>query len=109
MKSCLDAMEAGLSDLLQSGLDTGAALSAEKFARLSGECERCGLHTGARLMEQIADQLRRRGRMMEKEDGQLMDTISCAGHYIRLCLEKWQEECILRAWQEHQEKGGDLT
>ena len=46
MNHCLNAMEARLSDLLQTGLDTGAGDSAADFGQLAEQCEACGLHTG---------------------------------------------------------------
>ena len=52
MNPCLNAMEARLTDLLHTGLDTGAVDSAADFRRLAERCEACGRHTGRALMEQ---------------------------------------------------------
>ena len=54
MNPCLNAMEARLTDLLHTGLDTGAVDSAADFRRLAERCEACGLHTGRALMEQVS-------------------------------------------------------
>ena len=42
MNPCLNAMEARLTDLLHTGLDTGAVDSAADFRRLAERCEACG-------------------------------------------------------------------
>ena len=114
MNHCLDAMEERLTDLLQTGLDTGAGDSAADFAELAEQCESCGLHTGGALMERLAKLLDSRGHTLEKEDGPLLAVLFQAEHYIALCRERWQELEILRGWQEQQsqepdEEGGDFT
>ena len=100
MNHCLDTMEARLSDLLQTGLDTGGADAGAAFARLAEECEASGLHTGSTLMERLAHAL-------EKEDGPLLDALFTAEHYIALCRERWQEIEILRGWQEQRKQEGE--
>lgn len=115
MNHCLSAMEARLTDLLQTGLDTGAVDSAADFARLAEQCEACGLHTGHALMEQLANLLNERSHTLHKQDGPLIESIFQAEHYIALCRERWQETEILRGWQERQQhekedrEGGDIT
>ena len=115
MNRCLDAMEAHLTDLLQTGLDTGAGDSAADFAGLAGQCEACGLHTGGALMERLAGLLEARAHTLHKQDDRLLEVMFQAEHYIALCRERCQELEILRAWQEQQaqeaekEERGDLT
>lgn len=99
MNHCLDTMEARLTDLLQTGLDTGGTDAVVAFARLAEECEACGLHTGSALMERLAGLLEARAHTLEKEDGPLLDALFTAEHYIALCRERWQETEIQRAWQ----------
>ena len=110
MNHCLDAMEERLTDLLQTGLDTGAGDSAADFAGLAGQCEACGLHTGGALMERLAKLLEARAHTLDKEDSPLLEALFQAEHYIALC----RELEILCAWQEQQaqepdEEGGDFT
>ena len=115
MNHCLNAMEARLSDLLQTGLDTGAGDSAADFGQLAEQCEACGLHTGHALMRQLSDLLNERTHALNKRDDPLIEVILQAEHYIALCRERWQEIEILRGWQERQQhpeqdrEGGDLT
>ena len=115
MNHCLSAMEARLTDLLQTGLDTGAVDRAADFARLAEQCEACGLHTGHALMEQLSNLLNERSHTLHKQDGPLIESIFQAEHYIALCRERWQEIEILRGWQERQQheeedrEGGDIT
>lgn len=103
MKSCLEAMQARLSDLLQSGLDTGGVDAAPAFSRLAQECESHGLHTGSTLMNRLAQLLDVRTHALEKQDGPLLDALFQTEHYITLCQERWQEIEIQRAWQRNQE------
>lgn len=100
MNQCLNTMEAHLTDLLQTGLDTGSTDSAADFKRLAEQCEACGLHTGHALMEQLSNLLDMRTHTLHKQDGPLLDVIFQAEHYIALCRERWQELEILRGWQE---------
>lgn len=114
MNRCLDAMETRLTDLLQTGLDTGAGDGAADFAGLAEQCEACGLHTGGALMARLSGLLEARPHAMEKEDGPLLEVLFQAEHYIALCRERCQELEILRAWQEQEaqeadREGGDLT
>ena len=80
MNHCLDAMEARLTDLLQTGLDTGGTDAGRAFARLAG------------LLDA-------RAHALEKEDGPLLDALFTAERYIALCRERLQETEIQRAWQ----------
>ena len=112
MNHCLNAMEARLTDLLQTGLDTGGTDAGAAFARLAEECEACGLHTGSVLMNRLAGLLEARAHVLEKEDAPLLDALFTAEHYIALCRERWQELEILEGWQEQQmwtqdREGGD--
>lgn len=100
MNDCLNAMETRLTDLLQTGLDTGAGDSAADFQQLAQQCEACGLHTGRALMEQLSNLLDQRTHTLHKQDAPLMEVIFQAEHYIALCRERWQEIEILRGWQE---------
>lgn len=114
MNQCLNAMEARLTDLLQTGLDTGSRDSAANFGQLAEQCEACGLHTGHALMERLSDLLDERTHTLKKQDSPLMEVIFQAEHYIALCRERWEEIEILRGWQERQQQeqqreGGDLT
>lgn len=104
MRACLDAMEARLADLLQSGLDTGGTDAAAAFSRLAEECEACGLHTGRALMDRLARLLEGRAYALEKEDAPLLDALFEAEGYITLCRERWQETEIRRSWQRSQKK-----
>ena len=99
MNHCLDAMEARLTDLLQTGLDTGGTDAGRAFARLAEECETYGLHTGSALMNRLAALLDARAHALEKEDGPLLDALFTAERYIALCRERLQETEIQRAWQ----------
>ena len=103
MNSCLDAMEMRLTDLLQTGLDTGGTDAGAAFARLAEECEAYGLHTGSVLMGRLAGLLEARAHALEKEDGPLLDALFTAERYIALCRERWQETEIQRAWEWHQQ------
>ena len=103
MKRCLDAIEARLTDLLQSGLDTGAADAAPAFARLAKQCEACGLHAGSAQMGHLAQLLEARTHTLAKEDGPPLDAMFQAERYIALCRERWQETEIRRAWRHNQE------
>ena len=113
MKHCLNAMEARLTDLLQTGLDTGAGDSSLDFGQLAEQCEACGLHTGHALMEQLSNLLEERTHTLDKQDGPLIEAIFQTEHYVTLCRERWQEIEILRSWQERQQcqeqdrEGGD--
>lgn len=98
MKTCLDAMEIRLADLLQSGLDTGAADAAPAFARLARACEAHGLHTGSALMDRLARLLEERTHLLDKQDAPLLDAIFRAERYVALCRERWQELEIQRSW-----------
>lgn len=114
MNRCLDTMETRLTDLLQTGLDTGAGDSAADFTGLAGQCEACGLHTGSALMDRLAKLLEARAHTLDKEDGPLLEVLFQAEHYIALCRERCQELEILCAWQEQQAQeqdgeGGDFT
>lgn len=103
MDQCLDAIEARLTDLLQTGLDTGAGDSAADFGRLAEQCEVCGLHTGRTLMEHLAQLLDARVHTLEKQDGPLLDAVFQAERYITLCRERWQEAEIQRVWKRNQD------
>lgn len=99
MNRCLNAMETCLTDLLQTGLDTGSGDSAAEFKQLAEQCEACGLHTGSALMEKLSDLLDIRTHTLNKQDTPLLDVIFQAEHYITLCRERWQEIEILHGWQ----------
>lgn len=103
MNHCLNAMEARLTDLLQTGLDTGAGDSSADFGQLAEQCEACGLHTGRALMEQLSRLLEERTHILNKQDAPLLEVIFQAQHYIALCRERWQETEILRGWQERRQ------
>ena len=113
MNPCLNAMEARLTDLLHTGLDTGAVDSAADFRRLAERCEACGLHTGRALMEQVWTLLDARAHALDKQDAPLLEAIFQAEHYITLCRERWQEIEILNRWQRNRQdqdrEGGDFT
>ncbi len=115
MNHCLNDMEACLTDLLQTGLDTGAGDSAAEFVRLAEQCEASGLHTGQALMERLSKLLDERTHTFAKQDETLMEIIFQAQYYITLCRERWQEMEIMRGWQERQQhqiqdkEGGDFT
>lgn len=112
MNLCLNAMESLLTDLLQTGLDTGSIDSAAEFKRLAEECEACGLHTGSASMQKLSDLLDMRTHTLNKQDTSLIDTIFQAEHYITLCRERLQEVEILRSWKEYpnqNKKGRNIT
>lgn len=113
MNQCLNTMEDRLTDLLHTGLDTGAGDSAAGFRRLAEQCEAYGLHTGHALMEQVSNLLDARTHTLHKQDTPLMEVIFQAEHYITLCRERWQEIEILNSWQrnrqEQDREGGDST
>ena len=101
MNELLQEMEQALADLLRSGLDTGSG-AAVQLRALAVRCEDTGLHTGAALLTELADRLEVRGRTLNKDDLPLTETLCRLAHYRELCAEKYQEEAILRRWQEQQ-------
>ena len=128
MKELLREMELVLTDLLQSGLDTGgkgkiiAGLegpsAAPRLRALARQCGDAGLHTGAALLTELETALTARAHTLKKNDQSLMAALCRAARYLALCREKLQEESIAQRWQQEmpgavspraQERaGGDL-
>lgn len=100
MRQLLDDLELALTDLLQTGLSTAGTDTINRFRRLSGRCESCGLHTGSALLGRIADLLDTRAHSTEKHDSELTGAVCRAEHYITLCLERLTEDDIRARWQE---------
>ena len=97
MTDLLNEMEAVLTDLLQTGLSTWGG--GQRFQKLAGECEACGLHTGAAMMTRIAQLLNARNHTTHKDDLTLAASVCRTVRYITLCREKNQEDAILARWQ----------
>ena len=55
MTQLLDELERAVTDLLQSGLDTGGPAACARLRTLAVRCEDAGLHTGAALARELAD------------------------------------------------------
>lgn len=97
MTDLLNEMEMALTDLLQSGLATWG--DGARFQKLAENCEAHGLHTGASLMSQIAEQFNSRVHALEKDDLPLAAVVFRTVRYIALCREKCQEDMIQTRWQ----------
>ena len=98
MRELLDDIQRAMADLMLSGYSSGEAIS-HKFRHLGEECARCGLHTGADLMNQIGKTLEIRAHSMQKEDLPLTSEICRAMRYVELCREKLQETDIALRWE----------
>ena len=118
MKELLREMELVLTDLLQSGLDTGGPSAAPRLRALARQCGDAGLHTGAALLTELETALTARAHTLKKNDQSLMAALCRAARYLALCREKLQEESIAQRWQQEmpgavsprapERAGGDL-
>ena len=98
MRDLLDDMQRAMADLLLSGYSSGAGIS-HRFRSFGEACARSGLHTGAELMERVAQSLEDRSHAMQKEDLALTGEICRAMRYVELCTEKLQETDIALRWE----------
>lgn len=104
MTQLLNEIEQALTELLQSGLDTGAPSASRQLGTLAAQCEEMGLHTGAALLLEVEEGLSTRAHMIEKKDLTLSAAICRTIRYLELCREKLQEESIIQRWQNLYEK-----
>lgn len=98
MMELMEQLEEILSDLLQSGADTGALSAARRLEALAPRCESCGLHTAHTLLTELAAVLKERSHQLEKDDLPLTQLLCRTSRYMELCREKLQEETILERW-----------
>lgn len=102
MKTLLDEAMQALTDLMQMGLATAGPQMAVRMKELSDRFEATGLHTGSRILAEIARLLSERSHAMEKTDLTLTAAVCRMEHYTALCRSRMTEEEIRRRWQ----KGG---
>ena len=57
MTELIQEVQLALTELLQSGLDTGGPAAAPRLHALAAQCEELGLHTGASLLTQAEEAL----------------------------------------------------
>lgn len=89
MKHLLDDGLAVLCDLLQSGGGTCHPETESRLERLSRDWEDAGLHTGSALLKETAGLLAQRRHGGEQDPLALMDAVSRAARYTRLCRQKY--------------------
>ena len=99
MTELIQELQLALTELLQSGLDTGGPAAAPRLHTLAARCEELGLHTGASLLTQGEEALAARAHTMEKDDLPLAALLCRTARYLELCREKLQEESITLRWQ----------
>ena len=99
MTELIQEVQLALTELLQSGLDTGGPAAAPRLHALAAQCEGLGLHTGASLLTQAEEALAARAHTMEKDDLPLAALLCRTARYLELCREKLQEESITLRWQ----------
>ena len=99
MTELIQEVQLALTELLQSGLDTGGPAAAPRLHTLAARCEELGLHTGASLLTQGEEALAARAHTMEKDDLPLAALLCRTARYLELCREKLQEEAITLRWQ----------
>ena len=99
MTELIQEVQLALTELLQSGLDTGGPAAAPRLHALAAQCEALGLHTGASLLTQAEEALAARAHTMEKDDLPLAALLCRTARYLELCREKLQEESITLRWQ----------
>lgn len=99
MTELIQEVQLALTELLQSGLDTGGPAAAPQLHALAARCEELGLHTGASLLTQGEEALAARAHTMEKDDLPLAALLCRTARYLELCREKLQEESITLRWQ----------
>ena len=116
MIELLNEIELALTDLLQSGLDTGGQAAVPRLRGLAARCEDMGLHTGSALLTGLEEALAARAHAVQKEDVPLAAAICRTARYLELCREKAQEGAIETRWaelaqsssHENQNAGGSL-
>lgn len=89
MKTLLDDGLAALSDLLQSGTASCHPETETRLARLAKDWEATGLHTGAKLLEELAQALAQRRHGGNVTAWNLMDLAGKAARYTRFCIQKY--------------------
>lgn len=89
MRRLLDDGLAVLCDLLQSGGGTCHPETESRLERTAQEWEDAGLHTGAKLLGETAALLAQRRHGAAQDPLALMDTVSRAARYTRLCQQKY--------------------
>ena len=83
MTELIQEVQLALTELLQSGLDTGGPAAAPRLHALAARCEELGA----------------RAHTMEKDDLPLAALLCRTARYLELCREKLQEESITLRWQ----------
>lgn len=89
MKRLLDDGLAVLCDLLQSGGGTCHPETGDRLERLSRDWEDAGLHTGSALLMEVAGLLAQRRHGADQDPLALMDAVSRAARYTKLCRQKY--------------------
>lgn len=89
MKQLLDDGMAVLCDLLQSGGGSCHPETEERLVRLARDWEAAGLHTGAGLLGETAEALAQRRHGGDRDPRTLMERVSLAARYIRICRQKY--------------------
>lgn len=98
MTELFDEIECVLADLLQSGMDTGAAFTAQRLVSLTDRCEDLGLHTGSAILTELRKTLEARSHQLEKENVSAAAAVCRMTRYVGLCRERLQEEAISDRW-----------
>ena len=100
VKELLREMELVLTDLLQSGLDTGGPSAAPPPARTCPTVRGCGPAYGSGPADRTGDGADRPGPYAKKERS-IPDGSPLPGcPLLALCREKLQEESIAQRWQQ---------
>lgn len=89
MKALLDEGTFVLSDLLQSGAGSCHPETGERLRKLARDWEASGLHTGAGLLEDIAQALEARRHGGTPDPTGLMERVWTAVRYTQLCRQKY--------------------
>ena len=89
IRALLDDGLSVLSDLLQSGAGSCHPETEARLNRLSQDWEDAGLHTGAKLLSQLAQALEQRRHGGGADSLKLMEHTAAAARYIRFCQQKY--------------------
>ncbi len=89
MKALLDDGLSVLSDLLQSGAGSCHPETEDRLNRLSQDWESIGLHTGSKLLAQIAQTLAQRRHGGQAGPLDLLEQTGTAVRYIQFCQQKY--------------------
>ena len=105
MRALLEEGLFALADLLQSGAGACHPETGERLGKLSQDWEASGLHTGAKLLHQIAQALEERRHGGAGDPLALMELVSNAVRYTQLCRQKYSLDAAGRrlCQAEHEE------